>query len=48
MRVRYPHLARADALHDLIHVDLATGKATEAAKIAGVSGTVRDIAILGM
>lgn len=30
----------------LYSVDLATGKATEAAKIAGVSGTVRDIAIL--
>lgn len=32
----------------LYSVDLATGKATEAAKISGVSGTVRDIAILGM
>ena len=32
----------------LYSVDLATGKATEAAKIAGVSGTVRDIAIMGM
>ena len=32
----------------LYSVDLATGKATEAAKIAGVSGTVKDIAILGM
>ena len=30
----------------LYSVDLATGKATEAAKISGVSGTVRDIAIL--
>lgn len=30
----------------LYSVDLATGKATEAAKIAGVSGTVRDIAIM--
>jgi hypothetical protein len=30
----------------LYSIDLATGKATEAAKIAGVSGTVRDIAIL--
>lgn len=30
----------------LYSVDLSTGKATEAAKIAGVSGTVRDIAIL--
>jgi hypothetical protein len=30
----------------LYSVDLATGKATEAAKIAGVGGTVRDIAIL--
>jgi hypothetical protein len=29
-------------------VDLATGKATEAAKVAGVSGTVNDIAIMGM
>ena len=32
----------------LYSVDLATGKATEAAKIAGVSGAVKDIAILGM
>lgn len=32
----------------LYSVDLATGKATEAAKIAGVTGTVKDIAILGM
>ena len=32
----------------LYSVDLATGKATEAAKIAGVTGTVTDIAILGM
>jgi hypothetical protein len=30
----------------LYSVDLTTGKATEAAKITGVSGTVRDIAIL--
>lgn len=30
----------------LYSVDLATGKATEAAKIAGVSGAVRDIAIM--
>ena len=30
----------------LCSVDLATGKATEAAKIAGVTGTVWDIAIL--
>ena len=30
----------------LYSVDLATGKATEAAKISGVSGTIRDIAIL--
>ena len=30
----------------LYSVDLATGKATEAAKISGVSGTVRDIAIM--
>ena len=30
----------------LYSVDLATGKATEAAKIGGVSGTVRDIAIM--
>jgi hypothetical protein len=30
----------------LYSVDLATGKATEAAKIGGISGTVRDIAIL--
>lgn len=29
-------------------VDLATGKATEAAKISGVTGPVKDIAILGM
>lgn len=32
----------------LYSVDLATGKATEAAKISGVSGTVKDIAIIGM
>ena len=32
----------------LYSVDLATGKATEAAKISGVTGTVKDIAILGM
>ena len=32
----------------LYSVDLASGKATEAAKISGVSGTVRDIAIMGM
>lgn len=32
----------------LYSVDLGTGKATEAAKISGVSGTVKDIAILGM
>jgi hypothetical protein len=32
----------------LYSVDLATGKATEAAKIAGVSGSVKDIAIMGM
>ena len=32
----------------LYSVDLATGKATEAAKISGVSGAVKDIAILGM
>ena len=32
----------------LYSVDLATGKATEAAKIAGVNGTVKDIAIMGM
>jgi hypothetical protein len=31
---------------DLWSVDLATGKATPAAKISGVSGEVRDIAIL--
>lgn len=30
----------------LYSVDLGTGKATEAAKISGVSGTVQDIAIL--
>jgi Domain of unknown function (DUF4394) len=30
----------------LYSVDLASGKATEAAKIGGVTGTVRDIAIL--
>jgi hypothetical protein len=30
----------------LYSVDLATGKATEAAKIGGVSGSVRDIAIM--
>ncbi|MGM5024929.1 DUF4394 domain-containing protein [Tardiphaga sp. 862_B3_N4_1] len=29
-------------------VDLATGKATEAAKISGVTGKVTDIAIMGM
>ena len=32
----------------LYSVDLATGKATEFAKIAGVSGKVKDIAIMGM
>lgn len=32
----------------LYSVDLSSGKATEAAKIAGVSGTVKDIAIMGM
>jgi Domain of unknown function (DUF4394) len=32
----------------LYSVDLASGKATEAAKITGVSGTVKDIAIMGM
>ena len=32
----------------LYSVDLATGKATEAAKISGVSGTVKDIAIMRM
>jgi hypothetical protein len=32
----------------LYSVDLATGKATEAVKIAGVSGAVKDIAIMGM
>lgn len=32
----------------LYSVDLATGKATEAAKITGVSGAVKDIAIMGM
>lgn len=32
----------------LYSVDLATGKATEAAKISGVSGTVTDIAVMGM
>ena len=32
----------------LYAVDLATGKATEAAKIAGVTGKVTDIAIIGM
>jgi hypothetical protein len=32
----------------LYSVDLATGKATEAAKIAGVTGKVTDIAIIGM
>lgn len=32
----------------LYSVDLATGKATEATKISGVSGTVKDIVILGM
>jgi len=30
----------------LYRVDLASGKGTEAAKIAGVSGTVRDIAVM--
>ncbi len=30
----------------LYSVDLATGKATEAAKITGVSGTVKDIAVM--
>ena len=30
----------------LYKVDLQSGKGTEAAKIAGVSGKVRDIAIL--
>ena len=32
----------------LYSVDLATGKATEAAKIEGVTGTVTDIAIMSM
>ena len=32
----------------LYSVDLVTGKATEAAKITGVTGTVTDIAIMGM
>ena len=32
----------------LYSVDLATGKATEAVKISGVAGVVKDIAILGM
>jgi hypothetical protein len=32
----------------LYSVDLATGKATEAAKISGVTSTVKDIAIIGM
>lgn len=32
----------------LYSVDLATGKATEAAKISGLSGMVKDIAILSM
>jgi len=32
----------------LYSVDLATGKATEAVKISGVTGTVRDIAIIRM
>lgn len=32
----------------LYSVDLATGKATEAARIAGVTGKVTDIAIIGM
>jgi hypothetical protein len=36
-------LMAGDALYS---VDLATGKATEAARISGVSGTVRDIAIM--
>jgi hypothetical protein len=34
------------ANNTLYSVDLATGKATEAAKISGVSGKVRDIAIM--
>lgn len=32
----------------LYSVDLATGKATEAVKISGIAGVVKDIAILGM
>lgn len=32
----------------LYAIDLATGKATEAAKISGVTGKVTDIAIMGM
>jgi len=32
----------------LYSVDLSSGKATEAAKISGVTGTVKDIAIRGM
>jgi hypothetical protein len=32
----------------LYSVDLATGKATEAVKISGVTGAVRDIAIIRM
>jgi hypothetical protein len=32
----------------LYSVDLATGKATEAAKISGITGKVTDIAIMGM
>lgn len=32
----------------LYSVDLASGKATEAAKVSGVTGTVKDIAIMGM
>jgi hypothetical protein len=32
----------------LYSVDLATGKATEAVKISGITGVVKDIAILGM
>jgi hypothetical protein len=38
--------AWAMAGRELWSIDLATGKATPAAKIDGVSGTVRDIAIL--
>ena len=52
-RVRHPsdgrrNLAWLMAGDTLYWVDLATGKATEAAKIAGVSGTVKDIAVMGM